>query len=151
MRSRLTRRALIVAGGACAAATAALPGWNALSDPRPMIRAMIARHLGAAPVEAGAVDAFVEAFIQQETRLRPDGFAMGTVCNAIGLDDHAQACINNAQYLWRVEERVIDLFIRSTDLLDPDRRASAPIRYVAFWDPYSGACRNPFADVTPGT
>jgi hypothetical protein len=148
MRKTMTRRALVVAGAASVAAAAGLPAWNAASDPRSTIRAMVMRHIGSAPVEPGAVDAFVEDFVRHEKRLRRDGFAIGNVCEAFGIDDIVRACVNNAKYLHRVEEQVIDLFVRSSDLLAADRRPTDPIRYIAFWDPYAAACRNPFADLT---
>ena len=76
------------------------------------------------------------------------GVAIGNVCDVAGLGDLIH-CANNADYLRRVEGRVIDLFLRSTDLFSPTRRAGDALSYVAFWDPYSSACRNPFADLTP--
>jgi hypothetical protein len=108
---------------------------------------MIRNHLRGAAVADGAIDAFVAGFLSAHT-LRADGIAIGNACDALGIGGVVQACANNAGYLRQIEERVIDLFVRSTDLLAPDRRPADPIRYIAFWDPYSGACSNPLADFT---
>lgn len=149
MRRSISRRAALTGVGAgCLVAAGAVPAWHAVSDAHATIGAMIRRHLRGATVADGAIDAFVADFLSAHP-VRANGIAIGNVCDVLGIGDAVQACANNADYLRRLEERAIDLFVRSTDLLDPGRRAGAPIRYVAFWDPYSGACRNPLADLTP--
>jgi hypothetical protein len=146
MRRTISRRAALVGAG-CLVAAGAMPAWRAVSEPHAAIRAMIRKHLRGAAVGDGAIDAFVADFLSAHP-VRANGIAVGNVCDALGIGNAVQACTNNADYLRRIEERVIDLFVRSTDLLASDRRAGDPIRYVAFWDPYSGACRNPLADLT---
>jgi hypothetical protein len=125
----------------------ALPAWLALSDAPATIRAMIVRHLRGAAVADGTIDAFVADFLRSHG-VRDSGVIIGNTCDALALNEVVEACAPNADYLRRLEQRVVDLFVRSTDLLAPDR-GKGPIRYVAFWDPYSGACRNPLADFTP--
>jgi hypothetical protein len=149
MPSAITRRAAFTGAGAMSlmVAGSVVPAWWLASDARSALRAMIRTHLRGAVVENGAVDAFADDFLRHYG-VRRGGIAIGNACDAFSLQNAAQACTNNAAYLKRLEGRVIDLFVRSTDLLAPDRRVGEPIRYVAFWDPYSGACRNPFADFT---
>jgi hypothetical protein len=146
MRKALSRRAVLAGVVAVTAGGGAL-AWRSMTDAQAAIRATVMKHLRGAAVADGAVDVFVADFLRAH-RVAPDGLAIGTVCDTLGIDDVVQACDNNAVYLRRVEEQVIDLFIRSTDVFDPDRRHGAPIRYVALWDPYATACRNPFADLS---
>jgi hypothetical protein len=149
-RRRLTRRGVLMAGGAaCAVAAGAVPAWYLLSDPRAAIRRMIETHMRGTTIEPDVVDAFVRDFLGHRP-LSAQGVTIGTVCEGLGIGDLAR-CANNADYLRRTEEAVIDRFLRSTDLFAPDRRADAALRYVGFWDPYSDSCRNPFADLTPPT
>lgn len=145
----MSRRSLLIAGGAaCAAAAGALPAWHLIADRGAAIRRMIESHMRGAPVAEDAIDAFVDDFLERQVVLR-DGVAIDNACRLLGIEDLAQPCANNAVYMRRIEERVVDLFIRSTDMFSPDRRPDDPIGYVEFWDPYSGACRNPFADLSP--
>jgi hypothetical protein len=141
------RRALIAGGAACVLSAGALPTWYLLADRGAAIRRMIKAHMRDTPIEPGAIDSFVGDFLAYRP-LPAQGVAIGNVCDALGLGDLAR-CANNADYLRRVEEHVIDRFVRSTDFFAPDRRAGDAVRYVAFWDPYSGSCRNPFADLSP--
>jgi hypothetical protein len=141
------RRALLAGGAACALAVGAAPAWHLLSDRAAAIRRMIEAHMGATPIEDGAIDSFARDFLAHRP-VSVQGVAIGNVCDVAGLGDLIH-CANNADYLRRVEGRVIDLFLRSTDLFSPTRRAGDALSYVAFWDPYSSACRNPFADLTP--
>jgi hypothetical protein len=146
MRKALSRRAVLAGVVAVTAAGGAL-AWRSLTDAQAAIRAMVMKHLRGAAVADGTVDAFVADFLGAH-RVAPDGVAIGNLCDTLGIDGVVQACENNAVYLRRVEEQVIDLFVRSTDVFDPDRRRGAPIRYVALWDPYAATCRNPFADLS---
>jgi hypothetical protein len=141
----LSRRAALIAGGAVLSA-GALPAWHLLADRGAAIRRMIEAHVRGLPIEPGAVDSFIADFLAYRP-LSAQGVAIGNVCDALGIGDLAQ-CANNADYLRRIEEHVIDRFVRSTDLFAPDRRAGDTIRYIAFWDPYLSSCRNPFADLT---
>jgi hypothetical protein len=148
MRERLSRRAVIAGAGAAGAlALGTLPAWRALSDAETWIGNLIVAHLRGAPVAEGTIASFVADFLRVVSVER-QGIALDTVC-AFGPAGLVQTCTNNAAYLRRIGDKAIDLFIRSTDMLDPARPPSEPIRYVAFWDPYSGACRNPFADFAP--
>jgi hypothetical protein len=144
MRDVISRRSVLAAAGvAVLAAAGGAFAWRSLTDARAAIRAIVTRHLRGAAVVDGTVDAFVADFLLRH-RVEPDGIAIGNVCDMSNLD--LTACANNAVYLRRLEEQVIDLFIRSTDAFEPGRPTGAPLRYVAFWDPYSAACRNPFAE-----
>ncbi|HEX2117189.1 MAG TPA: hypothetical protein VHM01_22515 [Alphaproteobacteria bacterium] len=148
MRDPISRRTVFLGAGAVALAIAggALT-WRSLADAHTAVRTMIMQHLRGAAVAEGAVDAFVAEFLRRH-RVHLDGVAIGNVCDMSGFDALLPACANNAAYLRRLEEQVIDLFIRSSDVFEPSRPAGAPVRYVAFWDPYSSACRNPLADLT---
>jgi hypothetical protein len=146
-RAKLSRRRLLLAGGV-ACAVSAFPAMRLLADRGGAIRRMIQAHVGGAPIADGAIDAFVDDFLAHRS-ISEQGVAIDTACRLLGIDDASQACMNNADYMRRVEERIIDLFVRSTDLFISDRRDGDPIRYVAFWDPYSDSCRNPFADLSP--
>jgi hypothetical protein len=42
-----------------------------------------------------------------------------------------------------LERRLVSYYLRSTDYFQPGRQG--PVRFVAFPDPYAGACANPFA------
>ena len=148
MRDALSRRTVVLGAGAVVVAAAGgLLAWRSLADAHATIRAMIASHMRGATMAEGAVDAFVADFLRVH-RVRRDGVVIDNACDALGLDDVLQACASNAEYLRRVEEQVIDLFGRSTDMFDAGRRAGEPVRYVALWDPYAAACRNPFAEFT---
>ncbi len=149
MPDAISRRRVLLATGATALlAAGAVPLWHAMTDARAFIRSAIMNHLRGVTIASGAVEEFIDDYLRHNA-VRGDGVAIGNACDLSGLDDVAEPCVNNAAYLRRIEERVIDLFIRSTDVFAPDRRSSDPIRYVAFWDPYSGPCRNPFADLSP--
>jgi hypothetical protein len=141
------RRALVAGGAACAAAAMALAAWHLLADRGAALRAMIAAHLRDMPVADGVIDAFVSDFLARHP-VSAQGVAISSVCDGLGTGEWAR-CVNNADYLRRIEVRAIDLFLRSTDFFEPNRRAGDVIRYVAFWDPYSDSCRNPFADLSP--
>jgi hypothetical protein len=144
----LSRRQALVAGGAaCAVSAGALSGWHLLGDRGTAIRRMIEVHVRDTPIEGGAIDAFIADFLAHHP-LSAQGVAIGNVCDLLGIGDLAR-CANNADYLRRVEEHVIDRFLRSTDIFEPNRRPGDAVRYVAFWNPYSGSCRNPFADLSP--
>ena len=47
------------------------------------------------------------------------------------------------QVVLELERRMVSYYLRSTDYFQPERRG--PVRFVAFPDPYAGACANPFA------
>jgi hypothetical protein len=141
------RRALMAGGAACVLSAGALPAWHLLADRGAAIRRMIAAHMRDTPIEKGAIDSFIGDFLAHRP-VSAQGVAIGNVCDVLGIGDLAR-CANNAAYLRRVEEHVIDRFIRSTDIFAPYRSSSAAVRYVAFWDPYSVMCRNPFADLSP--
>lgn len=141
------RRALVAGGAACVLSAGAWSAWHLLADRGAAIRRMIEAHLRDMPMEKSAIDSFIGDFLAYRP-LSAQGVAIGNLCDGLGIGDLAR-CANNADYLRRIEEHVIDRFVRSTDLFAPDRRAGDAVRYVAFWDPYSGACRNPFADLSP--
>jgi hypothetical protein len=141
------RHALLAGAAACALAAGAAPAWHLLSDRAVAIRRMIQAHMRDTPMEDGTIDAFIGDFLAHRP-VSAQGVAIGNVCDGLGIGDLTR-CANNADYLRRVEERVIDLFLRSTDLFVSDRQPNDAIRYVAFWDPYAGSCRNPFADLSP--
>ncbi len=144
----LSRRQALTAGGAAFAVSAGgLAAWHLLADRGAAIRRMIETHMRNTPIEPGAIDSFIGDFLAYRP-LPAQGVAIGNVCDALGIGDLTR-CANNADYLRRIEEHVIDRFVRSTDLFAPGRSANAAIRYVAYWDPYSGSCRNPFANLSP--
>ena len=150
MPRKLSRRHALIAGGAAGAvAAAALPAWHLFADPGAAIRRMIESHMRDTPIAPGVIDSFIRDVLPHRP-LSARGVAIGNVCDGFGLGELA-SCARNADYLRRIEGYVIDRFVRSTDLFAPDRRTGDPLRYVAFWDPWSGACRNPFADLTPPT
>jgi hypothetical protein len=47
------------------------------------------------------------------------------------------------QTILELERRLVSYYLRSTDYFQADR--VGPVRFVAFPDPYAGACANPFA------
>jgi hypothetical protein len=47
------------------------------------------------------------------------------------------------QAILELERRLVSYYMRSTDYFQADRQG--PVRFVAFPDPYTGACVNPFA------
>jgi hypothetical protein len=119
--------------------------WRLATDRAGAIRRMILAHVPATRIEAGAIDAFAADFLAQRSLLR-EGVAIDRACGLLGIGSTAPACVDNARYMRRMEEQIVDLFLRSTNIFEPTGDRSAPIRYVAFWDPYSLTCRNPFAE-----
>lgn len=139
------RRVLIASATLIAASAAAPPAWRFATDRTDAIRRMILAHVPAARIAAGTIEAFAADFLAQRPLLR-EGVAIDRACSLLGIDATIPACVDNARYMRRMEEQILDLFLRSTDVFEPARDGSAPIRYVGFWDPYSRTCRNPFAE-----
>lgn len=147
-----SRRRILIAAATLIASSAGAPlAWRLATDRAGAIRRMILAHVPETRIDAGAIEAFAADFLAQRALLR-NGVAIDRACELLGVGPTLPACVANSRYMQRIEEQIVDLFLRSTDIFEPARDASAPIRYVGFWDPYSRTCRNPFAefDLPPG-
>lgn len=141
-----SRRRILIASATLVASSAGAPlAWRLATDRAGAIRRMILAHVPATRIEAGAIEAFAADFLAQRTLLR-EGVAIDRACGLLGIGSTVPPCVDNARYMRRMEEQIVDLFLRSTDIFEPSRNRSAPMRYVAFLDPYSLTCRNSFAE-----
>jgi hypothetical protein len=145
-RFRLSRRRLVF--GAFATAAGALAGahhWRRLRRPSAHdIAALIQDRLGHLELDPEGVDRFAHDYAERYGALSMSVHHRDTLGGLLRLDPVRHLLPSHRhQAVVHFERRMVSYYLRSTDYFRQGR--SGPVRYVAFVDPYAGACANPFA------
>jgi hypothetical protein len=141
-----SRRQLVF--GALAAAGAVVAGtfhWRRLRRPSAAdIASLIRDRLAHLDLDPGGVDRFARDYAERYGVFSMSVHHRDTLGGALRLGPIRQLLPSRRhQTLLNLERRLISYYLRSTDYFQPNR--SGPVRYLAFADPYAGACANPFA------
>ncbi len=142
----LSRRRLIL--GACATAAGAVAGayhWRRLRRPSAGdIAAMIQDRLGHLDLDQDGLTRFARDYVEQYGAFSMSVHHRDTLGGILRLDPVRQLLPSRRQQaLLHLERRMVSYYLRSTDYFQKGR--AGPVRYLAFPDPYAGACTNPFA------
>lgn len=146
---RLSRRRLVLA--AFAAASATLVGthhWRRLRRPNVNdLVALIEDRLAHLELDPAGVRQFAREYDGRYGVFSMSVHHRDTLGGILRHDAiRRQLPPRRQQAVLDLERRLVSYYLRSTDYFQPGREG--PIRFVAFPDPYEGACTNPFAVFT---
>lgn len=136
MKTRITRRRLLLA--ATGAAVTGLVGSTYFgTDYHEVLVSTIRTKLSYLKLEDGAPEAFARDFDADygpfHVSLLQKLLGQQGVKTQVGAEDF--------------DNIVVSRFLLSTDFFRNGSDESKPVRYLAYFDPYTGACGNPFADL----
>jgi hypothetical protein len=142
----LSRRRLIF--GAFATIGGAIAGayhWRRLRHPSAAdISTLIRQRLGHLDLDLEGVDRFARDYVERYGAFSMSVHHRDTLGGTLRLEPIRQLLPSRRQQsVLNFERRMVSYYLRSTDYFQPKR--ATPVRYVAFVDPYAGACTNPFA------
>jgi hypothetical protein len=144
---RLTRRSLLAGGVGAVAAGLAAGGyeWRKLRRPSAAdIVEFIQRRLGDRNLDLEGVDRFAREYVGRYGAAGMSTHHKRTLGGLLGIDAvRRRLPALREQEILEFERKMISLYLRSTDYFHtpPGTR----VRYVAFAEPYSAFCANPFA------
>ena len=143
---RVSRRRLVLT--AFAGAASFIGGayhWRRLRRPKVSdITALIEQRLAHLDLDAAGVQRFAEEYDRRFGVLSMSVHHRDTLGGILRIDTVRSLLPQRRQQgILELERRMISYYLRSTDYFRPGRQG--PIRFVAFPDPYAGACANPFA------
>jgi hypothetical protein len=141
-----SRRRLVLAAFATVAATVGgTYHWRRLRRPRAGdIVALIEDRLGHLDLDAAGVQRFAQEYDQRFGAFSMSVHHRDTLGGVLRLDPIRELLpARRQQALLELERRLVSYYLRSTDYFQSGRQG--PVRFVAFPDPYAGACTNPFA------
>jgi hypothetical protein len=141
---RLSRRAWLAgAVGAALAVTGGRHHWRRLRRPDAAdLAALIRRRLAHLDLAPAAADEFAAEYVRRFGALAMARHHRMTYGGLLGPSTLRRLSPDAARTVLAFERRTISSFLRSTTYF---REPASPARYVAFADPYEGACANPFA------
>jgi hypothetical protein len=149
-RMRFSRRRLVLA--AFATLSSVIAGtyhWRRLRRPHAGdIVALIENRLGHLDLDPAGVRRFAQEYDQRFGVFSMSVHHRDTLGGALRFDPIRQLLPERRQQaVLDLERRLVSYYLRSTDYFQAGRQGA--IRFVAFPDPYAGACANPFAVLTP--
>ncbi len=145
-RMRISRRRLVLTAFAgAAAAVGATYHWRRLRRPNPGdIVALLENRLAHLDLDPGGVRRFAEEYDQRFGVFSMSVHHRDTLGGVLRLDPIRELLPpRRQQAVLELERRLVSYYLRSTDYFQAGRQG--PVRFVAFPDPYAGACVNPFA------
>jgi hypothetical protein len=119
--------------------------WRKVRRPtRDDLAELIGRRLGHLPLDTSAADQFAAEYVRRFGAASMSWHYQRTLGNLrpVVVGRHAWSLSSDMQVL-HFERRMVSYFLRSTDYFRSP--PGSIVRYVAFPDPYEGACTNPFA------
>lgn len=117
------------------------------NDVKPLIRAILQRHLAEVPHEAGVIELFLADMVVDVPR--PGLCWLGMAAPVHRRGRALEGIPGVGQRLKRVEAWAVTHFMLSTDAFAPGRPAEQPLRYVGYYDPTVAAAFNPLANLSP--
>jgi hypothetical protein len=140
LRRTLTRRKFLISGGALL--TVGVSGWAYTREftYRNLIISVLHRKLAYMTLDEASLRTFADAFVNDygTLGLKGEGLALSRpvfpIVDSPGTDE-----------VTRFENRVVSKFLLSSDFFRNGADETRLITYVAYYNPYSLACANPFA------
>ncbi|GAC1629521.1 MAG: hypothetical protein NVS9B10_20790 [Nevskia sp.] len=137
------RRFLLLAGSGVAGVVAAR---FAFARPEQVVAAVVRRKLDYLQLDAAGVDRFAKDFVARAiaapTKLR--------ALSAVGLIELPIEKLGiHFATLRHGEERILTYYLLSSDFFLNNADESRTVQYLGFYDPYRGACLNPFPRTVP--
>jgi hypothetical protein len=143
---RISRRRVVLA--VFAGAAAAIGGayhWRRLRRPKiGDIVAVLEDRLAHLDLDPAGVRRFAEEYDRRFGVFSMSVHHRDTLGGVLRLDPVRELLPERRQQVvLELERRLVSYYLRSTDYFQPGRQGW--VRFVAFPDPYAGACANPFA------
>jgi hypothetical protein len=142
-RHPLTRRAWLTAIGGLLAFGGGAYHWRRLRRPiADDLAAFLRRRVSYLDLDSSAPEEFAREYVRRFGALAMAQHHRATLGGFVSANALRWVAPSRARLVQAFERRTVSYFLRSTSYF---REPAAPVRYIAFPDPYEGPCANPFA------
>lgn len=141
---RITRRAFLATSlGTGVLALAGAYRWRRRAAPD-LIIAILEHRVGYLQIDPRTFAPFAQAYVARRERYRRQFADLSVVSGPLQYWS-PYAWLARGHALRRLEDSVVSHFLLSTDFFQHGADERRAVNYVAFYDPGSTVCRNPFA------